>query len=386
MQLPKILLYSVFIIALILPRASVYAQSCFTVGTADDETTGTGDWTVGSNWGGTSPGCDINSQDQTVEVDVDMTVQDTNCATLTISGQDAALQVVNNSTLTVEGDFESAGEGVCIYIESGSTLIIEGDFILSGESVDLRVDGSMQVLGDFIISNEFATLDIDGNLDITGELNCSAPCEPGSTTFPGSGTINAGGGCTGDFGAECSNALPIELLSFTASATENGVKINWSTAWEENNHYFTLERSRDPFNFQILTRMDGAGSSHKIRHYSFEDRMALDGVSFYRLKQTDFDGTTETFQVVSIEYFSEEPFIVLGNPASGSKILIFNSLDDDRYQCNVYSISGKLIWESRLMPGTNSLELNHSQNHVLVLLQIINPLGEFVLAERILIN
>ena len=93
---------------------------CFTVGTADDETSTSGDWINDGNWNGTSPGCDISTADRTVEVDVDMTVQDTNCPTLAISGESAALQVVNSSTLIIEGDLDITGESVCIYIEAGS--------------------------------------------------------------------------------------------------------------------------------------------------------------------------------------------------------------------------------------------------------------------------
>ena len=86
----------------------------------------------------------------------------------------------------------------------------------------------------------------------------------------------------------------IELLFFNAKLENNTyVDLTWSTASEINNDYFTIERSQNGVYFQEFDIVEGAGNStHKI-NYSLIDRDPFDGISYYRLKQTDYDGKFE---------------------------------------------------------------------------------------------
>ena len=84
---------------------------------------------------------------------------------------------------------------------------------------------------------------------------------------------------------------PIELLSFKGETTQNGNLLKWQTATEINNDFFTLEYSTNGTNFEILTKIAAAGNSMTTQSYSFLDKNAKAGVSYYRLQQTDFDGT-----------------------------------------------------------------------------------------------
>jgi len=321
-------------IALLLLATKLIAQTpCFTVGTADDETSTSGDWTNDANWNGTSPGCDISVASQKVEVDVDMTVQDTNCATLTISGESAALQVVNSSTLIVEGDLDLSGESACLYVESGSTLRIEGDLI---------------------VNNEFAELRIEGTLEVVGVINCGGVCESGSTTFSGGGTITAGGGCTGDFGGECGAALPIELIHFDAKLEDGQVILSWSTASETNNDYYTIQRAIIWSNFENIGFVDGAGTSLEILHYKFVDANPISGISYYRLKQTDFDGTFDYSWVSSIENGLEgADFKITPNPTTSGKLHLSLPFDNGIADIRVFDLSGKTTFLKLRFPVEN---------------------------------
>lgn len=84
--------------------------------------------------------------------------------------------------------------------------------------------------------------------------------------------------------------LPIELVSFNAKKSGHLVRCEWETATETNNDFFTVERSADGTHFSTLACLKGAGNSSKHKYYMFEDINPLDGDSYYRLKQTDFDG------------------------------------------------------------------------------------------------
>jgi hypothetical protein len=96
------------------------------------------------------------------------------------------------------------------------------------------------------------------------------------------------------------NPLPITLLSFTARPAGPEVLLNWSTASERDNAYFTVERSRDGERFEDILTVPGAGNSLVVRHYADTDPMPHPGLSFYRLRQTDFDGQNTVSDVVSV--------------------------------------------------------------------------------------
>jgi len=98
------------------------------------------------------------------------------------------------------------------------------------------------------------------------------------------------------------NPLPITLLSFTAVPEQRTVRLDWSTATETNNDYFTVERSADGNAFLPLFHVAGAGegTSASALHYRTADDAPLQGQSYYRLRQTDLDGTTTVSQVVSV--------------------------------------------------------------------------------------
>ena len=114
------------------------------------------------------------------------------------------------------------------------------------------------------------------------------------------------------------NALPITLTSFDVVASaNNSVSVQWTTASERENDFFTVERSLDGMNWEILGMVAGQGNSIHSVDYTFDDNMPYVGVSYYRLKQTDFNGQFEYFDPKSVfvdkSNFSE--MVVYPNPA-----------------------------------------------------------------------
>ena len=97
------------------------------------------------------------------------------------------------------------------------------------------------------------------------------------------------------------NPLPIELTRLNARVENNVVRLEWETASETNNDFFTVEKSSDAINFEKLTIVQGAGNSTKQIRYSIIDDSPINGISYYRLKQTDFDGLLEFSGVISVQ-------------------------------------------------------------------------------------
>ena len=98
-----------------------------------------------------------------------------------------------------------------------------------------------------------------------------------------------------------SNVLPITLLSFSAEAREGSVLCNWVTAAEINNDYFTIERSKDGNYWEKVGTIYGAGDSHTELSYSFTDERPYLGISYYRLRQTDYNGTSTISEPLAVE-------------------------------------------------------------------------------------
>ncbi len=130
------------------------------------------------------------------------------------------------------------------------------------------------------------------------------------------------------------DALPITLISFEAKTyKKDQVKLEWVTASEVNNAFYTIERSTDGQNFETVANIDGAGNSDNVLFYSFVDVSPLNGLSFYRLKQTDFNGEFDYSEIRSVRI--ENQFVAsyqaYPNPiVKGGKLRIKYNIDRDQ--------------------------------------------------------
>lgn len=113
--------------------------------------------------------------------------------------------------------------------------------------------------------------------------------------------------------------LPVELLGFYLQGATASVQLSWATATEKENAGWEVQRSTDGRIWTSLGYVNGAGESQDILEYSYEDRYPQSGISYYRLKQLDFDGTFTFTDVRVIEWtedYAKVPFSVFPNPAT----------------------------------------------------------------------
>lgn len=95
--------------------------------------------------------------------------------------------------------------------------------------------------------------------------------------------------------------LPVELSSFTASAQGSSVDLRWETASEQNNAYFSVEKSEEGSKYREIGRVAGHGNSNGPNTYGFVDPSPAPGIQYYRLRQMDFDGRQQYSPVVSVD-------------------------------------------------------------------------------------
>ncbi len=160
------------------------------------------------------------------------------------------------------------------------------------------------------------------------------------------------------FGATNAVILPIELIEFNAELKNNSVEIYWITAVEINNDYFTIERSNDGVIFESLTTKKGAGNCNYKINYSAVDNAPLSGISYYRLKQTDYDGSFSYSQIESVYTNVKEDFKIYPNP-NESGILKISTGNSSNFEVKIIDAIGRIIYQEQ---SNNSLtELNLTQ-------------------------
>lgn len=159
---------------------------------------------------------------------------------------------------------------------------------------------------------------VDGNLSFENGQKINLACgsslylsasgyllggTPGSKLNVCGSTVWNGPGPTGGVLMFGSPVLPIELISFGAAAVNDAVvELTWITAKEINNDYFTVERSTDGVSFESILRVDGSGTTTANKTYRAVDAQPVMGTAYYRLRQTDFNGQTETFNTVAVSF------------------------------------------------------------------------------------
>lgn len=232
-------------------------------------------------------------------------------------------------TSTGVGDWTDSGSWTCDVVSTPGccdTVIIEStDDIEVNTQVDLTGCGPIHVIvrgilrfktGKKLLLPAGSTVDVKsgGQLVPGGGGGNSNYIEVGGNTVwsASDGTVSGEAYYTG------AGLLPIELLEFNALCVNGRVQINWSTATEENNAYFQIERSKDGINFEPILTITGAGNSTSLIEYFETDFNPLKGISYYRLSQTDYDGATEKFNIVPVRCLDpKEPAISLfPNPVS----------------------------------------------------------------------
>ncbi|MDW3195425.1 MAG: T9SS type A sorting domain-containing protein [Cytophagales bacterium] len=248
---------------------------------------------------------------------------------------------IDNSDVVITGDFDNAGSEI-LEVRNGGTIQVQGDFDNSGSgNVSADDGGSVQVDGDYNNSGGGST-DVDGGTVIVG--GSYAGDEPTGDT----GTCSGGsGGCSG---SNCST-LPIVLAEFNVKIENNQVIINWVTAQEISNDYFTITRSMDGIMFDEIARISGAGTTGTPQQYSYVDPFPLNQKAFYQLTQTDYDGTSESFEIVLIESTStfESPKVFPNPIQQGNAFSVTNLAFGASWELR--NLRGQLLLRGKSEPG-----------------------------------
>ena len=260
--------------------------------------------------------------------------------------------------------------GDTIYITANTTVTIESQ-------QDYSACGSPM----FVVLDSLGTLDFN-----TAGQKLRLPCGSGVTIEDGGLLTSTGGGggatnqleicgtevwrkSDGDVNGPFTfgTPLPIVLISFTAEVDKTSVKLEWITESELNNDFFTIERSANALDFEVLGQVPGAGNSNTIREYDYFDDAPLVGTSYYRLKQTDYDGKYEYSGLIAVNYNQDEEGIcilsVYPNPCVGTCTINLEDcpLADNQVEVELYDTMGKKI-VNRITPKNRDQDISFHLN------------------------
>ena len=252
----------------------------------------------------------------------------------------------------VDGTLEAEG----LLSNNPTTNTSAGNF-----RIGARIDDVRYFLGE--IDDVRVWSDVRTNAEIAANMNSVLTgTEPGlAAYFNMEGTTNTVGGVidlvAGNNGTminmEVSDIiissvpLPIELVSFDAKYQDDlqGVALEWRTLSEQNNRFFSVERSKDGARWEEISQLAGAGSTDKERTYQTLDKSPIKGASYYRLKQTDFDGQSAHSDVKSVYVNTSSKELVDIYPNPTSNLLTLRGDASELEVISVYNVHGQLVMQ-----------------------------------------
>lgn len=161
--------------------------------------------------------------------------------------------------------------------------------------------------------------------------------------------------------------LPVDLIRFVGTFNQSQVELLWETTSEIDNDYFELERSFDGIEFNVIAKIEGAGTTAERQQYQYNDRGFYTGKTYYRLKQFDFDGVSETFEIITVQTGQnlESSLILYPNPVKDK--LQINLNDDAGLEYALVTIldySGAIVYKEELKATENSWQIENLDQHL----------------------
>lgn len=323
-----------------------------------------GFWLVGATWGGASPGY-TNLTD--IIIDHDVEVEDMESLNFSTGNNNQGGTLTVNNTLIVHASllFSASENAAEVNVASGATLIIFGTLDMGKNNAGINVaaggvlvvtgnvedngggGNSIDAVGDVYVGGSSGDVSVTGGAvkpiedlsddGFTDVENFVDDVEAGGVDFP----------------------LPVELIHFSSEKSKENILLNWATATETNNDHFIIERSEDGEYFYEVAKVSGNGNTNEVIEYSFEDKLVIEPVEYYRLKQVDYNGDYEYFSAIRVETnvtIQDTKFMIYPNLVKNHQFNIKSNTPFELKEITVYSLNGGSV--------ISLLDSSNKQNHV----------------------
>lgn len=263
--------------------------------------------------------------------DVDPGATVNNQGRMTLAGQLKIEGVVNNtnyiSAFKVHLDGELCNSDTVV-VDPGEKLDLHGGWVHCGgfmEVCEIKIheNGAQQALleeQNICCGGSEPTIDFEeGTIDSSTVSWCGTALRP--------------------------SPLPVEMLRFAAEQVDQVVVVSWTTATEIDNDRFEIERSDESGIWEYLGFVTGYGTTTESNNYEFADASPMAGTNYYRLRQMDFNGVSETFGPLAVSISNDRLEEKLIRPVIAGNNLRFQLeiSNLDSYEVNLYDLGGRLL-------------------------------------------
>ncbi|UZR96905.1 T9SS type A sorting domain-containing protein [Chondrinema litorale] len=308
-----------------------------------------------------------------------------NYGTITTSSISFSGTINNYGLMQVNGDIDVNSSGnLNNYNTSYGAMEINGALNVNN-GADMVVQGTVIINGDVTvvsggeISLEGAGLEIDGDLLVDGKIygdGTATGCN--GISYTGTGTVENGGKLndldicnssspsdtdeTGSGVTQCncsSSILPVKYTSFTAEYLEyeSVTKLSWTTASEDNNDYFIVEKSENGYVFTQIGTINSSSNGTEAAQYNYFDRVALHGIAYYRLTQVDKDGNSTSSKVIVVKNNSITTLDFDVAVTSQNTLELLVSHTGVQGEVSIFNLQGSTIYNNTVEISNNSLEI-----------------------------
>ena len=154
--------------------------------------------------------------------------------------------------------------------------------------------------------------------------------------------------------------LPVEMLSFSGEHINNRVELSWTTASENDNDHFIVERSADAEFFNDIGKVKGSGSTQQARSYLFYDEQPLEGTFYYRLRQVDFDGAFKYSEIIAVKTDLSVDLILSPVPLNDVMNVLLNMERNAEINLQIINNKGIVVksQDLQVINGTNYFKID----------------------------
>ena len=286
---------------------------------------------------------------------------------------------------------DTADATLCPSLANGDTMLIQG-------TLHINATYDVQQTKDIVIIVDNDSIIWNGNFRFIVGAGSTFKLINGAKVVNGLGSCNGtklitfgstdlascnGGGAAHSFdevnaagGINSIGTLPVSLLEINHQVQSNHTTtLNWSTASEQNNLHFILERSVDGVHFEPIATIPGSGNSNAKLDYTYTDHFPIGEGLYYQLKQEDYNGTTEHLGIIQVHLNTGEKLLaIMPTPATNklilkgeilvlsesTTILITNSLGTIMLQQDLIADKSVQINIEDLPAGAYTLHINHN--------------------------
>ena len=181
---------------------------------------------------------------------------------------------------------------------------------------------------------------------------------PGNTSCKLTASITVAGNCV---------SLPVELIDFQVAAQAHSALISWTTSNESNCKTYYIERSKDGIQFETIGIVD-CHNNPSVQEYQYTDTHPYSGVSYYRLKEMDFDGELYYSEIRNVN-FDQVLVHIQPNPFGTDTKVTIEGTAQDAVRISVTDMTGKILTE-QLLTSEKSISLGSDYSNGVYVLQV----------------